>query len=613
MKTKLTATIFFLFFIFPIISYAVSFELPLSDNFDYANAFISNGWLYDNGGCGFSNSSPSLPVNGSFGIMGYNNCAFSFYRAIYQNFSEKIGINFVDTSVMLSYSFYDSNDTSLLSTRNEIKLRKAVILPDDMFIIDNSYLPALAQNENVTKIRNLMGGENCSFRYSRNQWHDVNIFFDFSEHRYYVLMDNSPYCWGIDLGNDEYDYFGGISISEGRDSLEKNVFYFDNLVLNQSASLLGIAPIEEPYHVLFSDNFNYYNSMYAQKGWLVYDNIGSIDTSYTPKENTLMMNEINSEYSPSIKLEPFNIVFEKNGYQYAILQTEYTPIMSIEYDFNTPFNVSDMFNDCFSLITDSVKKIRNFEIVFCPNRIDTGMGEMDNIILLRNGTDYAGLSAGDFNNSIMNHVKLTAFFRNRDYFEFNSSINSNYFNLWVNDRQIYNPEHTDFNIPFDSMITDSSDSIKYIYLKKYIYANVTIDNFKVYLGTDSEYDNTQDYFTTPKLKIFESEKNITIGTGKNTDFATSFTSLYGMMGLKSETSRFMAGVIILFISMLLLSGIMMSYMKSINIVFLMIVAVIEVIFLTYVQLMPIWIIVLFGIFAIGFFIFMVLKAIGSGQ
>jgi len=586
MIKKLYYTIFFLFlFLLP-----ASFSFEMSDSFGYADAFVNHGWDYNNGACGFD---LSTPASNTFGIYGINPCGFGYTRYIRQNFSYSgTGKALSSTSVLISMVFYDGNDSVISATRGEIQLAETKVISPS-FSISFSYLPSTSGLDNTTTLLSYMGGQNCSFKYMRFAQHELSVYLDFQAERYYALMDGVNYCWGYKLGNSITNYIGAIKLLEARDTSDRNTFYIDNIVYNTSGSLLEFA-VSQPSHDLFIDDFNYVNPMYIQKGWLVYTGSYAINTGFEPVNNRLDLTS--SDFaSPSHTTGSFVTAYY-TGFQQYLTSSVYSPVFSSQFDVNIT-SVSSGIDSCLQYAGYSGAKDKVYNIALCPNRSVLYQND------LYDSSSYATLCDNCILNDTIFTFKATTYFKNRPAYPFNSSVFLDHIDVFNNEIKIGE---------IDQFINPSASNLQEYYIIKNINTKAIIDNYKVYLGSDVTLNNANLFYTD----IYKNNTELIIGNPDNAghpsgDVATDIFNVYSMIGLKSQASRVLVGLFLLFILIIFSVFIQIYFNQPANPIVIGIVAIIGIIGFTYLQLFPVWIPILIAIVAIGGVVFAFLMKSGG--
>ena len=122
------------------------------------------------------------------------------------------------------------------------------------------------------------------------------------------------------------------------------------------------------------------------------------------------------------------------------------------------------------------------------------------------------------------------------------------------------------------------------------------------VGTDKDVSNFDGYFTD----FFDNRSDeITAYEGGTGDMAEAISTIWDDFGLKSQASKIMAGLFLMFLLAIVMFGLALSQHIQLSPAVLIVVQLFFMILLTYIKLLPIWlpfvvIIVTAGIGAVVF-------------
>lgn len=343
------------------------------------------------------------------------------------------------------------------------------------------------------------------------------------------------------------------------------------------------------YPSLFCDDFNYAYDV-SIKNWSASDSEYNF-ISLSPDGETLNLTGNTTEHLQH-RIDNFNLQYIVNGYLYLILDMQYTPLMSADFEFIPTSNKGNM-GSCMFYQGESLSNAEVFDFAFCMN---------DSSFYYKNGTGADDLDQKNWvrscssciNDNSTNSFKVITKFKNRKYYkEFNSTF--------VNDTLTFylNGDLKGENIPVPSgQGVDATDSLRRFTFTKEDNITIGLDNYKVYTGDNSGFDTTQDYISSVALTPYESPSNVTIGTGQSNDFATAVSSIWYDFGLRSTASRVLFATLLMFFLALAYVLISMAWHYSPSPIVLLVLQIFAVIILTYVGLLPVWILILLGILSI---------------
>lgn len=383
------------------------------------------------------------------------------------------------------------------------------------------------------------------------------------------LRDNQPYCARYEvnvIGATELQINVTDVVSRRPDP--SNLFINEIMGCGEASSS---SPCEFPS--LFCDNFNYNISMNT-RDWIVYGIGDSVNNSFTPINNELQLK--NEQYiSPFHETDVFETTYRPdpsgsftkhflapvfsseftlnfvnqsdNRFRYTAAEKQFRPAWSIKAELNSPYSGNNSGDMTWS-----------YQSAQQPS------------------TEWTVICANCSQSEIPIYVKINTFFQQREIFPFNSSIENDTVILYLN-----NVKAGEFN-----GFLSSVDSVKQYEITKLDNGNFTLDNYLVMVGTDPNTYTGEQYYDD--LFINETEEVIIIGSGTG-DLATAVGTIWDDFGLRSQASRIMTGVFLMFLLSLILFGITAANGNAISPITLLIVEFFFMILLTYIRLLPLWI------------------------
>ena len=432
-----------------------------------------------------------------------------------------------------------------------------------------------------------------------------------------IGANNGTYIVDLDMANNLYSvYFNSLRIGNCYNNrIQKNDtraelqrFYFeygvdtneylsveiDNIMIAfGSVTCSGVTNISTVAHILFSDDFDYSSSMYATKGWNIFTGSYSVDTSFTPIGNQLVLTS-NNFISPSHQTGRFSVLYPERENQF-IIESIYTPVVSSEMDLNLKSSCITIPDCCFRYAAYSGGDVKAYQIFLCPDK--SAYYQQDPY----NALNYTQLCTNCFNVNESIDLKITTFFSQKPGFEFNSTILSDHIDIYANNTLLGS---------VSSFLSPLVTNLQNYYIIKNQDSKFVIDNYAVFLGTDKNINNAAYYYKTGYSAVNES-----IGSQgqPSNDVANSIINMYDLLGLHSAASRVLAGLFLLFVIIIFVIALHISAQMPVSPITLVVTVVIGIIGITFLQLFPIWIPILIAIVVIGGAVMVILiKSSGSG-
>lgn len=592
LKTN-TQKLFFISFLMLISLVSFCYADTYNDSFTYGTTFVSNGWQYISANGAY----PQAPVKYA-GIKGFG---FNFTSSppasssidIRKNiastenpFACTYGVSCLSKYMSVRFSFYDGNDTVIQGTHGEIdlKVNNASGSSGTPISILLSYLPASSGLANSTLIsfNGATGSQNCSFAYSRYTWHDIYIYFNFAGMKYDAYMDGFTQCTSFTMSGTFN--ISAIDINSFSDAGDNQQFLINNLKLNNSADVIPV-PESHGSHVLFWDDFNYANSLYSQKGWFVYEHGMSINTVLSPINNKLTLID-SAYYAPSHQTGSYPYTF-KIGHSQYITSTIFSPVFCSQFTVNVSSSLNDSIGSCMQYTAYNSASAFAYDVALCSN------GSM---YYIDDSLNQYGLCDGCYAKNTISNMKICTFFSQKKGFPFNSSITQDKVTVTLD-----NSEYKFLPAYWSDRITNLGG---YNFLKTED-ARFTIDDYYVYVGTDKDINNINQYYTAlyGEDNITVTNIDITKGDALPSDFAETIKAFYWGIGLRSIASRFIAGLFLTLVAVILI--VVLSAMSGTQIPAFayMIVAMLVSAICMYIELYPSWLGVLMIILGLGGLIF----------
>jgi hypothetical protein len=430
---------------------------------------------------------------------------------------------------------------------------------------------------------------NCSWYITRNEWHDLAVYFDFESLNYRIYQDDELSCSGAISPLDKS--IGAIYIYKYGIKETNNYILMDYISMNYTEfSFEEIIPTNDLL-TLFCDDFNYPTSMYSTKGWLVSMPSGAVDTSLAPIDNQLTFYSSDS----STKIPSHNT--DKTSYLFKIGENVYTesifsPVYSSEFYLNL---TSEKEDGCLSYLSTNGYDWVAYDFDICPN----------GSVYWSNTTDLNKheLCTSCFSANTTTFFKFSTFFKQRDGYPFNSTI--------AKDKIVVSIDTTEYTLYPDYWDTERITTLGYYSIYKHPDTSFTLDDYCVYIGTDKDVDTIPQFFE-PLYNPYQFNESIIVSP-EPVDLIEQIQSLYDILGLKSAGSRILAGLIFLVVCNMVLLYFAFSFNTDIPAIVYAIMNIIGCFALVYVGLIPYWIVIIIAIILIAGLMFLFLRAISSGS
>lgn len=324
---------------------------------------------------------------------------------------------------------------------------------------------------------------------------------------------------------------------------------------------------------IFCDGFNYEIPV-STRGWTVYDESYAINDTFIPKDDKLSFQLADNYFLAQHSTDKFPVNYLSSS-DTVITEDIYAPAMSVEFKL-TVYNSSTA---CHAYEAKSHASTEVYNLIFCPN---------ESIYHLSNDADtYYPVCESCFHNGTEHKVKVNTFFKDSDAYGFNSSNVISYSALFIDGSM------EAANIPF---IDNSSIELGiYGHIQDYG-VNSTVDDYYVMVGLDRFVDISKIYYTD-YFDNLTSSSFTPGGTGQ--DMAVAVASIWSSMGLKSTTSRVIAGLGLMFILAIGIYGLSLGSHHPISASVIMIIEFFFMLLLTFIKLLPIWIPFVVVLLAVG--------------
>jgi hypothetical protein len=599
--------LFFIFFIFlslPFLVSAGSIIFPsgisatysnvhLNETFEFSDTVVNHGWTTI-GACGTEEPQfTKLPYNYSLATK-FSDCPSSGFT--HESRKTFYTANVTEEQYIIKFDFYSNgtigsgSDDWILKLTNTTGAGTAQFsfTEDDSHAVDVAVLGA--------------ANANCSIPYAQgaelwDDFHEIILTVDFTKNQWSFYLDGScGSCCALGLGPDInlaaisylYQKSANTNFSRALDNI---------LILNGTASSEGLGC---QFPILFCDTFDYASPL-ADHGWYPLLSGGSMDLSFTPHVSQLQLyDSFISAIYPKHEIPETSIHAYLTESNY-IESTKYSPVTSAEWVMYLYNNTYASIAECPSYYIAS-RNYPDAQIYFCSN---------NSIYYLAN---YAATSYGVVcDNCIPVEqnalVKITAYFKQRAYYDVNSTIMSDSIDIAVNN--VVKGSINSFLYGADS------DNWQYSQFIKNDGNDFSVDNYYVFAGTDKYVSTLALYYHDRYVYVNETFQ---LGSGETGDFATDIGSMYDNIGLKSKTSRYFFGMIVLIVSVVLCAfGLMIiSGQTGIPISGGVLLAITSIVFismavlLAYLQLLPWWLIFLVALLLVVYITFAISKSASSG-
>lgn len=344
-----------------------------------------------------------------------------------------------------------------------------------------------------------------------------------------------------------------------------------------------IAPIEPIYPtlvcdlpVLFCDDFNY-NQPLNDNDWLVYKLDGSINQTFSPINNALNL-QGSGGVSPFHEIFYFPVEYILDSSS-TLVEDIYSPVWTSQFSLliNNENNTDE--DSCLRYDADGFHN-SGWSFLFCQN--GSIMTKQSNLLYKETCTNCFTLNES-------NDIKIISYFGQRPTFNFNSSVTDD-LKLFVNGVQV-----DDDNI---SYIDINVDHLVFYNFIKDNTANAIIDDYYVYTGTDTNIDTTANYYRDLYRTDITNATDLGLGI-ENKDLYSGVLAFWYNMGLKSKASRYMGGLILLFLVGLAVYGTSASMGIQPNPLSIGGIMLLFMILEVFLQLLPAWIPIILGILGAG--------------
>lgn len=552
-------------------------EVVFSDNFSYTGTYASNGW-----------DTVTFAAGPSFPNHPYANLSWGYY-----NTTTNPGGNFAGDGIaknIMPKNITIGNDTVLLEFDLYYGTRPADSTQGYEYsvVICNTSIVAglLCFDENIRiaiglrhsdyggyadEISPEIGG--CYFSINPVEaWHDVKLFID--KNFYSLYVDGS--CGTCCSKNNNLKEIRSIGIRVNTQNDLYGVNGLRQLIDNLSLGLASNASVECPYPSIFCDNFNYDYKISA-KNWIPYSYSGIIQDDITPISDQLELIDATTR-SPAHKTGSFptNYVISDSSY---VGTTNIAPVFSSEFDLS---------------ITQGDFYYGGSESQYVSAYLLKAHVEADGFNIswyaLDNSSNFTLLCANCTTTAQYSKLKINTYFAGSNSF-YSTSIPYDYIDVY------YGTTFIGRKIGFSCSLIENgfySETACPKYLAYYQFFKGTdtqfyVDNYYVMVGTDKNTPTIESYYTSN----FTQTNTSVINTGSGDLFANSQAFWY-QLGLRTAASKIIAGFLFIFIIDIVIIGIYLYSHVPPSATVLGFVDLCAIVIVTYLGLIPIWLLILFG-------------------
>lgn len=590
---KPTTKLFFVFIFSMIllgVAGATSFfcdQLIFSDSFDYTDAYTNHGWdSFDNGVCTDAQLPPKPNITGTFGVSLTGCGANADYRI------DKIPFP----------SAFTGSNLHTISFNAEIRQNTSA---EPAFFVwlgssGSQFQFGLYANRSILVTPVFASGvKPCNGGFlDYNVSGEYYLAFNMSDLNgagsYSVYKDGgiAGDCSKKNMSNnnviDQIILFHSVKASTFTNQYLDNLNICNSTMTNASSCA---------YPALFCDDFNY-NYKISTNGWLPYSYTGVIQDDLYPISGQLELIDA-SLRSPAhtTGLFPTDYRISDSG---IIGTTDIAPVFSSEFDM---------------LLEEGDFYYAAGDTAYVGAYMVKAHVEADNYNIswyaLNNDSTYTLLCANCTNVLQYEKVKINAYFKSHTSY-FNSTIPFDYIDVFYGTTKIGTKAGFLCNTLVNGISSSLACPIKlnYYQLFKNTDTKVYVDNYKVMVGTDATTPNVESFYNQAYNAV-----NETAAYAASDDIYANAQSLWFQLGLRSAASRIFAGLMIMFIAAIIIIGVHLYVHVQPSPITIALVEVILVFVLTYIGLMPIWIVILFGFMLfIGFclYLFKSFKTSGNG-
>jgi len=570
--------LFFILFTISVTAY------PFFESFNYTATYASHN--YTSGGGDIANPVYN-PITGKY-AFGENQTTSDLVAGTHTTMYRNITTNglFSSGTYVVEYLLYNNRTEYALVSGYSFNIYaryyKATESPTNQYIFSIKH----GDYPNMTRfITELPGGENCSVYdpiiVGDNTMHRYKWVIESSANKYTGWKDGIPICGYVDLGSEnssitspKYDQqLGFVWTRLNTDDDAEG--YINDFMFNESSDT-GLAVTAEPCGLsTLCDNFEYIDPI-VNHGWLFLSGGFGVDTTKTPTNGSVCFTgDVQNTLTGLLPLWDVNYRTSANT---VVTKSSRVPQISVEftlkqYDLQDPEDILE----CAKFTSYGTSGYQSASLYFCPN--GSIWRRTDPLIPASVALVVSGIPV-----NTSNSVKLLYYFPPGIKPLWNSSLAAGYINIYVN--EFFQDEVAFLDI--------RSQDITKVAITKNIAYDFCVGSLYVYPGGDKNIDTL--HFEYTNLYTDPSE-GISISTDSG-DIAEAITSLYPTFGLKSKTSRYLIGALIILLSLVgLLFLAIMGHFPIPGILYIVI-AIIEACILTFFGLFPAWILIIFFIIAI---------------
>lgn len=388
----------------------------------------------------------------------------------------------------------------------------------------------------------------------------------------WLYASNQPYCIQYNFSS-EYNDITNIQLSVTDTSGGLHNLIVPEIMFCYDYNVSGAGCT---YPKVWCDNFNYDTSLYYQNNWNVLNTDNSLNTSYTPKNNKFELSNVNGTSIRSLGyfgIEAFPVNYQTDE-GITVTSSIKAPVFSIEYEMGLSSESNDVEFNTYDLNSQNC-----IQLIYTPNQ--------DNITISFINTANEEQQLGIVSRNITKH-KIIAYFgyANKTY-DFNSSVKYNQFDFYYNGSKL-NSNRLNFS-------NKCINLHQAFFIKDTLTPTLRIDDYYHYVGIDKNIDTINNFFS----QFYKYENETSITTIESGDISKTIDDFWSKMGLKTQRSRTLFGLLILVLFTIAIIGGLASMRINISVGVILLLDFLLSILLTFLKLFPVWIIISITIIGIG--------------
>jgi len=598
--------LFFLFLFLLIIPFAYSDNynetvcdsdlIIINDTFEYSDSFELHGWNHVNVACG-GNGTPITPSiyggGGYFGTNGSTAGCTQYPSYTYLNLSTNMNAT-NSTYFLMEWDGWIYNDTDPRAKNVIVGMFAAndhQIGYTSKYLYNGLVLEFLRDaidNASSVMARSFNDMEQAIVTYPNSGWRKAHFKwvsnFETGLISVYedgvVMLDmvqGNLHLAPLTMIDIAYVNFAGNNVYGGIDNFLACGATLSNETTTQ--------PPDCDFPLLFCDEFNYGESL-NDHDWIMFNQDSSINTVFSPVNNEVKWNGTEPK-ALSHEIERFPVTYRTSASETTIFSL-YAPVFSNEFSIKIS-NESGKAN-----LIDF--KVFDIEDDLCwILRINGSQDQTDVNVFNMTLNDFQPFVL-DIDTALTYDIKAITQFThiNKTGYRFNTSKGYSTVQFRFGSNSVDMPVYSACDSVFYPSIVKTDEE-----------SNLTIDDYFMYVGTDTLTDTT-DFFIIPLYIPPENTSFVEETVGGVTDFSENIDDLWNTFGLFSATSKAIAALLIMMAVGLVLLATMLKVASGHLAAAAFVVVFGELmlmIFFVYIKLLPLWIPIVLGFLALGVTVF----------